>query len=145
MFSQFAKTGPDQWWPHPPVLSRSDQGQSDYSSSSRRRWRRHLSRYVPFLCFYIFATCLSLCLRSLYLFFMIFGWLIPFFFWSSSSSSSSRFWLWCFIDGVRRLRREVVLLTDDRNLRVKALSRDVPVRDLPAFLAWSSSAAAAAN
>ncbi|XP_057381514.1 telomerase-binding protein EST1A-like isoform X2 [Daphnia carinata] len=45
-------------------------------------------------------------------------------------------------DGVKRLRREVVLLTDDRNLRVKALSRDVPVRDLPAFLAWSSSAAA---
>jgi hypothetical protein len=48
-------------------------------------------------------------------------------------------------DGVRRLRREVVLLTDDRNLRVKALSRDVPVRDLPAFLAWSSSAAAASS
>lgn len=46
-------------------------------------------------------------------------------------------------DGVKRLRREVVLLTDDRNLRVKSLSRDVPVRDLPAFLAWSSSAAAA--
>jgi hypothetical protein len=48
-------------------------------------------------------------------------------------------------DGVKRLRREVVLLTDDRNLRVKALSRDVPVRDLPAFLAWSSSAAAASS
>ncbi|KAI9553174.1 hypothetical protein GHT06_021068 [Daphnia sinensis] len=45
-------------------------------------------------------------------------------------------------DGVKRLRREVVLLTDDRNLRVKSLSRDLPVRDLPAFLAWSSSAAA---
>jgi PIN domain len=45
-------------------------------------------------------------------------------------------------DGVRRLRREVVLLTDDRNLRVKALARDVPVRDVPAFLTWTSSSAA---
>ncbi|XP_077150605.1 telomerase-binding protein EST1A isoform X2 [Ranitomeya variabilis] len=36
-----------------------------------------------------------------------------------------------------RLRREVVLLTDDRNLRVKALTRHVPVRDIPAFLAWA--------
>ncbi|KAM9320894.1 telomerase-binding protein EST1A [Gastrophryne carolinensis] len=35
-----------------------------------------------------------------------------------------------------RLRREVVLLTDDRNLRVKALTRHVPVRDIPAFLKW---------
>lgn len=50
---------------------------------------------------------------------------------------------WRFVvDGVKRLRREVVLLTDDRNLRVKSLSRDLPVRDLPAFVAWSSSAAA---
>jgi len=44
------------------------------------------------------------------------------------------------VDGIRYLRREVVLLTDDRNLRVKCLSRDVPVRDLPAFLSWTSSA-----
>ncbi|XP_059525114.1 telomerase-binding protein EST1A isoform X4 [Myotis daubentonii] len=36
-----------------------------------------------------------------------------------------------------RLLREVVLLTDDRNLRVKALTRNVPVRDIPAFLAWA--------
>uniref|UniRef100_A0A8C5MQG1 Telomerase-binding protein EST1A n=1 Tax=Leptobrachium leishanense TaxID=445787 RepID=A0A8C5MQG1_9ANUR len=36
-----------------------------------------------------------------------------------------------------RLRREVVLLTDDRNLRVKALTRHVPVRDIPAFLSWA--------
>ncbi|XP_043910311.1 telomerase-binding protein EST1A [Protopterus annectens] len=36
-----------------------------------------------------------------------------------------------------RLRREVVLLTDDRNLRVKALTHNVPVRDIPAFLKWA--------
>ncbi|CAH2219962.1 telomerase-binding EST1A isoform X1 [Pelobates cultripes] len=36
-----------------------------------------------------------------------------------------------------RLHREVVLLTDDRNLRVKALTRHVPVRDIPAFLSWA--------
>ncbi|XP_028662484.1 telomerase-binding protein EST1A [Erpetoichthys calabaricus] len=36
-----------------------------------------------------------------------------------------------------RLHREVVLLTDDRNLRVKALTRNVPVRDIPAFLKWA--------
>ncbi|XP_077294426.1 smg6 nonsense mediated mRNA decay factor isoform X3 [Arctopsyche grandis] len=41
-------------------------------------------------------------------------------------------------DGVRRLVREVVLLTDDRNLRVKALARDLPVRDLPAFMRWAA-------
>ncbi|KAG5285106.1 hypothetical protein AALO_G00034140 [Alosa alosa] len=40
-------------------------------------------------------------------------------------------------DGKVRLRREVVLLTDDRNLRVKALTRNVPVRDIPAFLRWA--------
>ncbi|XP_028840421.1 telomerase-binding protein EST1A isoform X1 [Denticeps clupeoides] len=40
-------------------------------------------------------------------------------------------------DGPIRLRREVVLLTDDRNLRVKALTRNVPVRDIPAFLRWA--------
>ncbi|XP_034034093.1 telomerase-binding protein EST1A-like [Thalassophryne amazonica] len=39
--------------------------------------------------------------------------------------------------GIVRLRREVVLLTDDRNLRVKALTRNVPVRDIPAFLSWA--------
>ncbi|XP_048374838.1 telomerase-binding protein EST1A isoform X3 [Sphaerodactylus townsendi] len=36
-----------------------------------------------------------------------------------------------------RLLREVVLLTDDRNLRVKALTRNVPVRDIPTFLRWA--------
>nr|XP_056721183.1 telomerase-binding protein EST1A isoform X1 [Euleptes europaea] len=36
-----------------------------------------------------------------------------------------------------RLLREVVLLTDDRNLRVKALTRNVPVRDMPTFLRWA--------
>ncbi|KAM9333277.1 telomerase-binding protein EST1A isoform 2-T2 [Pholidichthys leucotaenia] len=39
--------------------------------------------------------------------------------------------------GTVRLQREVVLLTDDRNLRVKALTRNVPVRDIPAFLNWA--------
>ena len=39
--------------------------------------------------------------------------------------------------GPRRLVREVVLLTEDRNLRVKALARDVPVRELPDFLRWA--------
>ncbi|XP_045542788.1 uncharacterized protein LOC106720366 [Papilio machaon] len=33
--------------------------------------------------------------------------------------------------------REVVLLTDDRNLRVKALAADLPARDLPSFVAWA--------
>ncbi|TTK47645.1 Telomerase-binding protein EST1A [Bagarius yarrelli] len=40
-------------------------------------------------------------------------------------------------DGPVRLHRKVVLLTDDRNLRVKALTRNVPVRDIPAFLNWA--------
>ncbi|XP_061607424.1 telomerase-binding protein EST1A isoform X2 [Phyllopteryx taeniolatus] len=40
-------------------------------------------------------------------------------------------------NGTVRLHREVVLLTDDRNLRVKALTRNVPVRDIPAFLNWA--------
>ncbi|XP_054720086.1 LOW QUALITY PROTEIN: telomerase-binding protein EST1A-like [Uloborus diversus] len=37
------------------------------------------------------------------------------------------------------LFREVVLLTDDRNLRVKALAHHVPVRDLLSFLQWVNS------
>ncbi|KAM8834815.1 telomerase-binding protein EST1A [Synchiropus picturatus] len=40
-------------------------------------------------------------------------------------------------DETVKLQREVVLLTDDRNLRVKALTRNVPVRDIPAFLSWA--------
>ncbi|XP_048522651.1 uncharacterized protein LOC109539534 isoform X3 [Dendroctonus ponderosae] len=37
----------------------------------------------------------------------------------------------------RHLFREVVLLTEDRNLRVKAHARDVPVRSLPDFMRWA--------
>ncbi|KAJ8725669.1 hypothetical protein PYW08_003852 [Mythimna loreyi] len=37
---------------------------------------------------------------------------------------------------VRRVR-EVVLLTDDRNLRVKALAAELPTRDLPSFVQWA--------
>ncbi|XP_049867626.1 telomerase-binding protein EST1A isoform X2 [Pectinophora gossypiella] len=37
---------------------------------------------------------------------------------------------------VRRVR-EVVLLTDDRNLRVKALAAELPARDLPSFVQWA--------
>ncbi|CAH0720855.1 unnamed protein product, partial [Brenthis ino] len=33
--------------------------------------------------------------------------------------------------------REVVLLTDDRNLRVKALAAELPARDLPSFVQWA--------
>lgn len=33
--------------------------------------------------------------------------------------------------------REVVLLTTDRNLRVKALTNDIPVRELRDFIRWS--------
>ena len=40
-------------------------------------------------------------------------------------------------DGARYIKREVVLLTTDRNLRVKALSRDVPVRELVDFIRWA--------
>ncbi|XP_041347433.1 telomerase-binding protein EST1A-like [Gigantopelta aegis] len=36
-----------------------------------------------------------------------------------------------------RLYRDVVLLTDDRNLRLKALSVNVPVKDIPSFMRWS--------
>ncbi|XP_047510080.1 uncharacterized protein LOC125052988 isoform X2 [Pieris napi] len=32
---------------------------------------------------------------------------------------------------------EVVLLTDDRNLRVKALAAELPARDLPSFMNWA--------
>lgn len=35
------------------------------------------------------------------------------------------------------LFREVVLLTTDRNLRVKALSQNVPVRELNDFIKWT--------
>nr|XP_006818059.1 PREDICTED: telomerase-binding protein EST1A-like [Saccoglossus kowalevskii] len=36
-----------------------------------------------------------------------------------------------------KLHREVVLLTDDRNLRVKAHTRNVPTKTVPNFLQWA--------
>ncbi|KAL7026979.1 hypothetical protein ACKWTF_005254 [Chironomus riparius] len=38
---------------------------------------------------------------------------------------------------VRYIIREVVLLSSDRNLRVKALTNDIPVRELPDFVRWA--------
>lgn len=38
---------------------------------------------------------------------------------------------------VRHLVREIVLLTTDRNLRVKALTNDIPVRELHDFIKWA--------
>lgn len=40
-------------------------------------------------------------------------------------------------DSPVRLFRDVVLLTDDRNLRLKAHTSNVPVKDIPAFSRWS--------
>ncbi|XP_065557881.1 telomerase-binding protein EST1A-like isoform X2 [Artemia franciscana] len=40
-------------------------------------------------------------------------------------------------DKGRKLVRQVVLLTDDRNLRVKALASDLPVRDVHGFYKWA--------
>lgn len=42
----------------------------------------------------------------------------------------------CLADGPIRLERDVVLLTDDRNLRLKAHTYNVPVKDVPSFLKW---------
>uniref|UniRef100_A0A182SNG0 PINc domain-containing protein n=1 Tax=Anopheles maculatus TaxID=74869 RepID=A0A182SNG0_9DIPT len=39
--------------------------------------------------------------------------------------------------GTRYLTLDVVLLTTDRNLRVKAISNDLPVRELPDFIKWA--------
>ncbi|XP_073972524.1 smg6 nonsense mediated mRNA decay factor isoform X3 [Rhodnius prolixus] len=39
--------------------------------------------------------------------------------------------------GRRKLYREVVLLTEDKSLRLKAISRDMPVRALPDFIKWA--------
>lgn len=44
----------------------------------------------------------------------------------------------CAASSEGRCIREVVLLTDDRNLRVKALAADMPARDLRAFLRWAA-------
>ncbi|XP_065343989.1 telomerase-binding protein EST1A isoform X1 [Cloeon dipterum] len=38
----------------------------------------------------------------------------------------------------RHINRDVVLLTEDRNLRVKCLARDVPVRTIGDFLKWAN-------
>lgn len=38
---------------------------------------------------------------------------------------------------VRYVVREVVLLTTDRNLRVKALTNELPVRELNDFVKWA--------
>ncbi|KPI91498.1 Telomerase-binding protein EST1A [Papilio xuthus] len=48
-------------------------------------------------------------------------------------------------DSTQEMVREVVLLTDDRNLRVKALAADLPARDLPSFVAWAGLDTAAAT
>uniref|UniRef100_A0A182PL14 PINc domain-containing protein n=1 Tax=Anopheles epiroticus TaxID=199890 RepID=A0A182PL14_9DIPT len=40
-------------------------------------------------------------------------------------------------DGTRYITQDVVLLTTDRNLRVKAISNDLPVREIPDFIKWS--------
>uniref|UniRef100_A0A146MA06 Telomerase-binding protein EST1A n=3 Tax=Lygus hesperus TaxID=30085 RepID=A0A146MA06_LYGHE len=39
--------------------------------------------------------------------------------------------------GRRKLYRDVVLLTEDRSLRLKAISKDMPVRALPDFIKWA--------
>ncbi|GAB1608422.1 telomerase-binding protein EST1A-like isoform X2 [Argonauta hians] len=40
-------------------------------------------------------------------------------------------------DEPNRIYRDVVLLTDDRNLHLKAHTYNVPVKDVPSFLKWS--------
>lgn len=57
--------------------------------------------------------------------------------WGRVGSSELHGPLSLIADDPIRLLREVVLLTDDRNLRVKALTRNVPVRDIPTFLKWA--------
>lgn len=55
---------------------------------------------------------------------------------SDSDFSPLSFFL-CSTGEVRYLVREVVLLTTDRNLRVKALTNDIPVRELSDFIKWA--------
>lgn len=38
---------------------------------------------------------------------------------------------------LRVVRRDVVLLTDDRNLKLKAHTTDVPVNAMPDFIRWA--------
>ena len=40
-------------------------------------------------------------------------------------------------DNIRVVKRDVVLLTDDRNLKLKALMTDVPVNAIPDFVRWA--------
>lgn len=40
-------------------------------------------------------------------------------------------------DAPLQIDREVVLLTNDRNLRVKAIQQNVPVRDIALFIKWA--------
>lgn len=41
-------------------------------------------------------------------------------------------------DEPTRFNRDVVLLTDDRNLRLKAHTDNVPVKDVPSFCTWAA-------
>lgn len=93
---------------------------------------------------YCYHDVLSLYFVCLFLKFIC-NFYILFFFWVHMFSPIQihntiiEFPYWCepLSAGVRRLYREVVLLTEDRNLRVKAHARDVPVRDLLDFAQWA--------
>ncbi|XP_046391094.1 telomerase-binding protein EST1A isoform X2 [Ischnura elegans] len=56
----------------------------------------------------------------------------------TSPSSTARGWRRSGVPAAKHIYCEVVLLTEDRNLRVKALARDVPVRGVEWFLAWAT-------
>lgn len=43
----------------------------------------------------------------------------------------------CVTDQPKRIYREVVLMTEDRNLRVKALSSNMPVQTVADFIKWA--------
>lgn len=42
-----------------------------------------------------------------------------------------------FLEIPKKIYREVVLLTEDRNLRVKALSSNMPVQTVSDFVKWA--------
>jgi len=44
-------------------------------------------------------------------------------------------------DNLRVVKRDVVLLTDDRNLKLKAHMTDIPVNTIPDFVRWAFPAA----
>ena len=50
---------------------------------------------------------------------------------STSSKSDER------CDNLRVVKRDAVLLTDDRNLKLKAHMTDVPVNTIPDFVRWA--------